>query len=256
MAALAVAACDATAGPGHTVVDSFANCHVGMYFADCGGEGAPVLGCDAERDESCWWFTTGAVPREITLVSDCPPEDVCCHDDWPFAEPTGLGAYRLLFALDRAPWDRTREMNVDVVVDAALVAPATPTLTCEGALPDVNGVGPCGDLEGVIQVELDTPALRFVAPGNYYGWVPTVELDAADGAAPRARVCLHDYTDSWGNDCPDAVATCATGGTVTIDAWPLPAGPGAIVSLDVAFAGGARLLADAEVTYVRERRAP
>lgn len=64
-------------------------CEHGLYWADCGGNGEPVVGCDRESGE-CRWFA-GGVAAQNHAVSDCPVSDVCCHDFWPFEDyrPSG-----------------------------------------------------------------------------------------------------------------------------------------------------------------------
>ena len=58
------------------------DCAFGLYWAECGGNAAPVLGCDRESGD-CRWFDGGETARGYE-VSDCPPTDVCCHAFWPF----------------------------------------------------------------------------------------------------------------------------------------------------------------------------
>ncbi len=252
LATLGLAAC----GARHSRVDSFDDCHVGLSFADCGGDNDPVLGCEAD-DGLCWWFTTGAVPEQVEHVSDCPADDICCHQNWPFAGDEALGAYELFSALDEAPWDRARAMDLAVAIDPALTAPATPDLTCEGAV--VTG-GPCDGVAYVMAYALDTPAIRISGPGGAVGllagWDAVVELDEPAPGQLRARVCVQPYTDVRFNQCEGNTATCATAGTITLDQWPLPSAAGAVLRLDATFAGGARITGDLAITSVRRLPAP
>ncbi|MCC6524460.1 MAG: hypothetical protein IT373_17525 [Polyangiaceae bacterium] len=64
-------------------------CEHGLYWAECGGTGEPVLGCDRETGD-CRWFSGGVTARGHA-VSDCPTTEACCHDQWPFTDfaPTG-----------------------------------------------------------------------------------------------------------------------------------------------------------------------
>ena len=232
-------------------VDSFDDCHVGLHFADCGdGPGAPVLGCEAD-DGDCRWFTTGAVPLEVEHVSDCPPDDICCHQDWPFAGADGIGAYALFDVLDDAPWDRARAMDLTVTIDPALTAPVTPDLMCEGTVVASAGAGPCETVEGVLAYALDTPAVGVFGPSDFYGWYPVIELDEPTPGQLRARVCAHQFTDVLTNQCDANTAICATSGTITLDQWPLPSTAGAVLRLDATFASGARLTGDVAITTVR-----
>lgn len=61
-------------------------CDHGLYWGDCGGTGDPVLGCDRETGD-CRWFAGGLTPRGHA-ASDCPSENPCCHDNWPFTDFT------------------------------------------------------------------------------------------------------------------------------------------------------------------------
>ena len=67
-------------------------CAHGLYWADCGGVGESVIGCDRETGD-CRWFRGGATARGHA-ASDCPPEDPCCHDNWPFDDFTPNDAIR------------------------------------------------------------------------------------------------------------------------------------------------------------------
>lgn len=60
------------------------DCDYGLYWADCGGNGDPVLGCDRETGE-CRWFS-GDVTARGYAISTCPPTDPCCHSNWPFTD--------------------------------------------------------------------------------------------------------------------------------------------------------------------------
>jgi hypothetical protein len=74
-----------------------ADCAHGLYWADCGGNGEPVLGCDRETG-ACRWFSGGITARGHA-TSTCPASDLCCHSNWPFT--------------DFSPDGRTREVAVE-----------------------------------------------------------------------------------------------------------------------------------------------
>lgn len=74
-----------------------ADCAHGLYWADCGGNGEPVLGCDRETG-ACRWFSGGITARGHA-TSTCPSSDLCCHSNWPFT--------------DFSPDGRTREVAVE-----------------------------------------------------------------------------------------------------------------------------------------------
>src|SRR5262245_7773616 len=64
---------------------SLDDCFVGDAFADCGGTGdAPILACRMLSDwRECRWFAGGCVATGYE-PSPCPPDDVCCRDNFPF----------------------------------------------------------------------------------------------------------------------------------------------------------------------------
>ena len=99
---------------------SLSDCPHGLYWAECGGTGEPVLGCESELGD-CRWFQGGVTARGYT-VSDCPPTDPCCYGGWPFADfaPTGptLARARLHMSLLRSgPQARRGPSEVSVVAD-------------------------------------------------------------------------------------------------------------------------------------------
>ncbi len=74
-----------------------ADCEHGLYWADCGGNEGPVLGCDRETGE-CRWFSGGVTARGHA-TSACAATDPCCQSNWPFT--------------DFSPDGRTREETVE-----------------------------------------------------------------------------------------------------------------------------------------------
>lgn len=96
------------------------DCPHGLYWAECGVAGEPVLGCDSELGD-CRWFQGGVTARGY-IVSDCGPTDPCCHDDWPFSDfaPTGATLARMrrqLTLLHLEPLERDGSSDVSVVAD-------------------------------------------------------------------------------------------------------------------------------------------
>ena len=68
------------------------DCDHGLYWADCGGSGDPVLGCDRETGD-CRWFSGGVTARGHA-ASDCRSDDPCCHGNWPFSDFTPSNSTR------------------------------------------------------------------------------------------------------------------------------------------------------------------
>lgn len=99
-----------------------ADCDHGLYWADCGGDGEPVLGCDRESG-ACRWFT-GGISARGHAISDCPATNPCCHENWPFDDfsPNGQPrevAIQHLSLLGRGIVERPTDGNISVGFDLA-----------------------------------------------------------------------------------------------------------------------------------------
>lgn len=98
-------------------------CSFGLYWAECGGNGEAVLGCDRETGD-CRWFDGGETARGYA-VSDCTPSGSCCDGSWPFSdyEPGERSIRRNLDAqMSLLRWgvvSRETENEVTVVADLA-----------------------------------------------------------------------------------------------------------------------------------------
>lgn len=68
------------------------DCDYGLYWAECGGNGEPVLGCDRDTG-NCRWFAGGLTARGHA-VSTCPSTNPCCHSNWPFTDFSPDGTVR------------------------------------------------------------------------------------------------------------------------------------------------------------------
>ncbi len=193
-------------------------CDTGRFFANCGGDGEPVLGC-AHGD--CRWFTGGCAARGYE-VSPCPSDDICCftlrNGRWPFQERTSNDSYLFfdLYGWGTLPWTRARAMNVSVVVDEALPV-GDRVFTCDG--PEPHFGGPCGVLAlGMSQGPVrDTISFTVYGRPGLAGWNPTVEIDPV---TMKARVCADRYTDFF-SGCPTGQdVVCAHEGTLTLSRLP------------------------------------
>lgn len=121
-------------------------CAHGLYWADCGGTDAPVLGCDRETGD-CRWFGGGETARGYA-VSDCPTTDPCCHDRWPFTDfvPSGevYGRTRdLLSLLGQGVVTRQGVSNVSIVPDLAEPIPL-PRIRCAAGFARFPGCDSSG----------------------------------------------------------------------------------------------------------------
>lgn len=115
---------------------SIAECEGGRYWADCGGEGQDVLGCNVGTGECRMFF--GGVVADGFVASDCT-EALCCHAVpsgtrlWPFSSWHPGGA---VLAQAREDIDLLRLTSIDrdspagLGVTFAPVEAATPSLGC------------------------------------------------------------------------------------------------------------------------------
>jgi hypothetical protein len=63
-------------------------CDYGLYWAECGGDGEPVLGCDRGNGD-CRWFSGGVTARGYAVADK--PVLGGCPEGWPFSDfgPSG-----------------------------------------------------------------------------------------------------------------------------------------------------------------------
>ena len=66
-------------------------CNYGLYWAECGGDGEPVLGCDRGNGD-CRWFTGGETARGYAVADK--PVLGACPEGWPFSDFGPDGAMR------------------------------------------------------------------------------------------------------------------------------------------------------------------
>ncbi|HKU38636.1 MAG TPA: hypothetical protein VJR89_10830, partial [Polyangiales bacterium] len=129
------------------------DCRLGFFFADCGGDGPPVLACRLNND--CRWFVHGCVAEDYE-TSSCSPERACCIPNdkrgpagsWPFAEtsfmterPFSDQLARNLSAWGSRAWNVSieRDFNLPVRLEPRIPARA-PFVHCTGIDGDP---GPC-----------------------------------------------------------------------------------------------------------------
>lgn len=125
-------------------------CSHGLYWADCGGGGVPVLGCD-ESTGACRWFRGGVSARGYA-VSDCPAEEVCCHSGWPFSDFTPDGDLRR----------RVADQLGYIVEEPAMREGASIPVLFDLTEPTVSGRIQCSGappVQGCAAQSLGTPAM-------------------------------------------------------------------------------------------------
>ncbi len=163
------------------------DCDFGLYWADCGGNGDPVIGCDRATG-NCRWFSGGVTARGHA-TSTCPTTNPCCHSNWPFT--------------DFSPNGRVREVAVEQlsVVGGAPIEPST-----------YDGVAVQVDLTEVPggRFRFCDPAMRCTTWGGgtpvlvgdslvvlYSGGVEHWELEIVPGTAPDDwSVMLYRFVDN------------------------------------------------------------
>lgn len=170
-------------------------CRYARYWADCGGnepDADPLLGCDRTSGE-CRWFLGGVTARGHE-VSDCPPENMCCHGQSPFADwsPPPIGP-----SVDPEVGDITRT-DVGLLTTEGFIGPARegdlPVLTdhvgavdrvqivCTGAVSWI----PCGPAVQYSTVSTSGDAIMVSIPGGRSAL--QIEIYPTEGADLRARV--------------------------------------------------------------------
>jgi hypothetical protein len=107
-------------------------CDYGLYWAECGGDGEPVLGCDRGNGD-CRWFSGGVTARGYAVADK--PVLGGCPEGWPFSDfgPDGRlreRVVRQMSFLSRAPVERESANDLPVVFD---LAPPYPTRCNTGA---------------------------------------------------------------------------------------------------------------------------
>lgn len=238
----------ACGGPRPISIDE---CERGLYFADCGGTGGPVLGC-VETTGRCAWYRTACVPSGVRPV-DCPPDDVCCHSTpdglWPYEgawrpeeDMAAMEMVSDIATIGCAVVDETTPAEITVTVDRTVGAPASNEVDCTpGTALDLCGDGslmrPAIGREGLSTVVLfrsmrvlsdwvylelipSSPSHRarvFVRPGNDFAVdVPTTcvpfEMGSVSGTLRLNTADLSSTTDLHGV----LEMNAAGGGTATL----------------------------------------
>ena len=96
-------------------------CDYGLYWADCGGDGEPVVGCDRGNGD-CRWFTGGATARGYAVADK--PVSGGCPEGWPLSVFGPDGALRervvrQMSILSSEPIDREGSNDLPVLFDLA-----------------------------------------------------------------------------------------------------------------------------------------
>jgi hypothetical protein len=196
-------------------------CFNGGMFSDCGGNGSPRLGCDDHG--VCRWFSGGCAAVDFA-VSSCPPENICCEDGWPFSDQDLAHGElsQLLLGWGREPWDRWRDMTVDVIVDPEVSADEPFSCTGQDTYESFAQT-PCTGWtrQSAIAWRADTIVIWPVTEGQE-GWMPVIEIDPSGlEGGPVARVCMFPFTDVVTLTCMrERDRECAATGVVSLSRTP------------------------------------
>jgi len=156
-------------------------CTHGLYWADCGGDGEPLLGCD-ESTGACRWFSGGVAPRGHA-VSDCPATDVCCHELWPFDDfrPDGELLRRVADQMGyiTTPVSREDDDTVGVAFDLVDETTSGRIYNCSGSIPGCS----LGNLGTPATVRREGSSV-VVSMGG----ASRIEIEILPGTPWRARV--------------------------------------------------------------------
>ena len=180
-----------------------AACFFGKVFADCGA-GEPSLWCADEHPGFCIWFS-GCHPDSYSRARRCDSENCAgsFHSSW-----------------GRVPWTRTREMNVEVVIDPTVV-PTDVSLNCHGDVPSMAS--------SVCSAGVTLSTWRSFPPGfPAMTVVSIVPVSLGDGASlvfevdffvqpPRARACFVHGSDAFPTL---SEPLCASGGLIEASSAP------------------------------------
>lgn len=175
-------------------------CEHGRYWAECGGNGDPVVGCDRATGE-CRWFAGGETAYGHA-VSSCPPDDVCCLGGWPFDDwaPTGalleharddLGTLKLGMA------SRSHPSDAPVLYDD--LGGREHFTSC--------GVIDPGCLDAYLYWRVRAVGESIVLSAVDAPWVAPLEIELLpdDGTGRHARIYVHSRGCT---DCPDSPPNC------------------------------------------------
>jgi hypothetical protein len=221
---------EACGGPRPALEDCAA---LGVYSADCGGEGEPVLACD-EENGACRWFA-GACVAARHRASDCPASDPCCHatadGDWPFADgwmPTSTSVFAPyvlredVATIGRTPVTATTPANLAVTVDPSFVASATPSVECTGEIPPPLTFlcPPSVAIPFEVHRARETFALELRTSRN--GFALLFEVATQPGGSPLGRAFVKYEEDGFPGPPPSACLepgprALPVSGTLTLD---------------------------------------
>ena len=228
------------------------DCYRGFQFAECGLasgsaemtptiDASPRLACSVTAD-ACAWFH-GEVATSF-VASDCPADNVCCHEgapgNWgPYVDAPVMGSLltRYLYSLGSKPWARGLYHVAPVTLGPV---PVEVPLDCgdPALLPGPPG-GECGKLLPFRLTVRDTIAF-IVGVTNRPSWSPYIEIDPS---TMTASICAYTYDHTPEVWCPwleSRPPLCATSGSVQLTRLPSSEADvaGLMLEFEATFPGG------------------
>lgn len=191
------------------------DCFMGRSFAECPGDKDPKLFCRGGWQETCIWVSNGNPLGEYSCEIDasCDPFlGVCAEND---NDDTSESIQSFLKQRDLEPWNRTRDMNIDLQIDPS-ITPAQDSCTSTNEL--------CGSDHREEVVERGFPGTYWVVFGDL--WRIEIEVDfAANDGKGKARACLYwpidNHTFPFQCDYLKSRKTpCARSGVLKLSARP------------------------------------
>ncbi len=194
---------------------SLESCEAGLFDADCGGTGDPVLACAGD----CKWFV-GGCPAEGYRPIDCPLGDPFCVEtadgQWPYEsgvvdDPFPDSMCDQVDLLGDAMVTASSGPLLELRIDPTLTVPEVPTIECEGVDLGICAWDWIMRGRAISPGSIDRITLAFRNPSEY-GEVIEIELLDDVGGSPAARAWLTQFTDVWvrGEDCSQHVSRFGT----------------------------------------------
>lgn len=190
--------------PGETP-PSLESCTAGVFHADCGGSGEPVLACNFQN---CKWFA-GGCPADTYRPIACPLGEPFCvttvDGQWPYESGTFDPSFPpnmcdQVELLGNAVATPESGPALNVRVDPEVVGSIEPSIACDGIQLDLCRLVDRGSTfhPGMV----DSKTFSFRSPGPS-GQALVLEVIEPSSDSPSARAHFLEFTDYWryGEDC-------------------------------------------------------
>lgn len=195
-------------------------CELGAAHARCPGSTRPRAYC-SPGEHGCLWISNGCPMGAYTLAltEDCRCSGATCSPE----AAASWAAFNARYG--RKPWTATRELVVDVLIDATLSG-SSAALSCVGGAHTGCADGtctdpsdPCGATTVRATAAFPGTAVWRVLPAESTPPSRRLQLEVEVSAIPpRARACWIAEGDAAG--CAGSEPRCATSGTLTLSELP------------------------------------